>query len=202
MESTDIQVFYNYWVDGSCYHTSKKHNWIGMGVYSVEVNTIYPVPIHRKLAVSGPRGTHNDAEYLAIMCALTDIYIHEGAVRSGATYAVERRKVVIHSDSQLIIRQINGEYEAKQKSMKLLLEEVGHMVRLLNNMGIDLEFKWNPRDTPNQKIADHLSKVGNRYFSNIQPDDTISHGITDIEDALIPEPYKAIKYGLHWKPNK
>ena len=200
MSNTDIQVWYNYWCDGSCYHTDPENNWMGIGVFCIETNTLFPMPIPRKLAISATRGTHNDAEYLAILCALTDLYIIEGTVRTESTSVLEKRYAIIHSDSQLVIRQIIGEYRAKKKSMKLLLEEVKHMITLLNNMGIDVTFKWNSRDTKNQKIADWLSKVGNRYFKNYESDDTIAHGISDIEFHLLPKSYDTIRNGLRWGP--
>ena len=199
MGNTDIQVFYNYWCDGSCYHTSKTENWMGMGIYSIETNTIFPMPIPRKLAVAGNRGTHNDAEYLAILCALTDLYIIEGAFRTENGAVLEQRYATIHSDSQLVIRQIIGQYQAKKKSMKLFLEEVKYMITLLNNMGITITFKWNPRDTPNQKKADRLSKIANPHFKDYEADDTIAHGIVELESILLPRCFDALRRGLKWK---
>lgn len=202
MPNTDIQIFYNYWCDGSCYHVSKTDNWMGMGVFCLETNTVFPRPVPRKMAISGPRGDHNIAEYLAVLCALTDLYIIEGTIRTTSPHAIENRTATFHSDSQLVIRQINGQYQAKKKSMKLLLGEVQNLVLLLNSMGIDVVFKWNPREAKNQKIADWLSKVGNRYFTDYEPDDTINHGIGYINEWLLPRAYETIRRGLKWPPEE
>ena len=203
MEGTDLQVYYNYWCDGSCYHQAKnpENRTMGMGIYYLETNTVFPMPISRKLAVFGPPGDHNIAEYLAILCALTDLYIIEGAKRSCTPYVLESRHATFHSDSQLIIRQIIGEYQARKKAMLFFKDEVLAMVRLLNNLGTDVIFKWNPRDNKNQKVADWLSKVGNPYFGGIVPDETVAHqvkGPTDIEEMLLPEPFKNIRKKLKW----
>lgn len=202
MENTDIQVFYTYFCDGSCYHTSKTENWMGMGVFCLETNTAFPAPIPRHMAISGPRGDHNVAEYLAILCALTDLYILEGGIRTDSLYQLPRRTATIHSDSQLVVRQIIGQYQAKKKHMQVLLKEVESMIFLLNNMGIDLIFKWNPRESKNQKIADWLSKVGNKYFTDYEPNDTIHHGIGYIGEWLLPRPYETIRRNLKWSPEE
>jgi len=195
--NTDIQTYYDYYCDGSCHHVSKD-NWMGIGVYMFEMNTIMPLPTKRRMAISAPRGDHNIAEYLAILCALTDLYIIEGSKRSSDPYVLEQRTATIHSDSQLIIRQITGEYKAKKQAMQFLLKEVKSMVLVLNNLGIDVEFTWVSREIKNQKVADWLSKVGNKYFKHILPDDTINHGITEIEEMLLPNMYRSIRKKLHW----
>ncbi len=195
MENTDLQVFYNYWSDGSCYHTSSE-NWMGMGVYCIETNTIFPMPVARKLAISGPKGTHNEAEYIAILAALTDLYIIEGAARSA--YVLEDREAIIHSDSQIIIRQITGEYEVKEKHMITIHKEVLYMVNVLNNMGVDIEFKRNPRIAKNRQVANLLSKQGNPYFKKILPEPG-TYQVLDIEEVLLPHVYQSLKKGLKWR---
>jgi len=55
--------------------------------------------------------TNNEAEYLAIIKAL----------EIAKKYA---KKVHIHSDSELVVRQLNGEYKVKKKELKELFEQV------------------------------------------------------------------------------
>ena len=58
------------------------------------------------------RTTNNQAEYRAIIAAL------ENAIRLGVT------KVDIRSDSELAVRQINGQYRVKEVSLKPLHQQV------------------------------------------------------------------------------
>ena len=58
------------------------------------------------------RATNNQAEYRAIIAAL------EEATKLGAN------QVEIHSDSELVVRQINGEYRVKKATLKPLYQQV------------------------------------------------------------------------------
>ena len=58
------------------------------------------------------RTTNNQAEYRAIIAAL------ENAVSLGA------RQVDMRSDSELVVRQINGKYRVKKASLKPLYQKV------------------------------------------------------------------------------
>lgn len=197
MAETDPELYYNVWCDGSCYHTSSE-NWMGMGIYYIETNTQYPTPVVRKMAVAAPKGDHNIAEYLAILCALTDIYILQGARRTDGEYITMNRQIIIHSDSQIVIRQLQGEYAVRKKNMQYMYDQVQDVLLLLDNLEIAVEFKWNPRDTKNQQVADWLSKVGNKYFKDITADDTITHGVTDISEFLLPKSYRTIRRRFKW----
>lgn len=204
MADTEFTTEYKYWCDGSCFHTSKREadRTMGIGVYYRETNELFPTPVHRRLAISAPPGNHNEAEYLAIICALYDLYIMVGTARSGVEpYVIEKTHAVIHSDSQLVIRQITKVYATKKKHLAMLGEQVQILLTMVNNLGVDVEFKWNPRTADNQQIADWLSKVGNPYFINITADDTVNHqveGPTPIEDILFPVVYQTIKKNLRW----
>jgi len=65
-------------------------------------------------AISQPigRATNNQAEYRAIIAAL------EEAIKLGA------KQVNMHSDSELVVRQINGRYRVKAASIKPLYQRV------------------------------------------------------------------------------
>ncbi len=58
------------------------------------------------------RATNNQAEYKAIIAAL------ENAIRLGAN------QVEIRSDSELVVRQTNGQYRVKKASLKPLYQQV------------------------------------------------------------------------------
>ena len=68
--------------------------------------------------------TNNQAEYRAIIAAL------EKAVRLGAS------RVELNSDSELVVRQINGEYRVKKASLKSLYKQVKRLQDLLQSFTI------------------------------------------------------------------
>jgi ribonuclease HI len=86
-------------------------------------------------------GTNNMAEYTAIIRAL------EFASKSGES--------VIHlkSDSQLIVRQMNGEYKTKDPKLKKLKREIDSLLG-----GMRVTFEHIPREQNTD--ADKLSKKG------------------------------------------
>src|SRR3989337_2861069 len=57
------------------------------------------------------RATNNEAEYRAIIAAL------EKAIQLGA------KQVEVRSDSELVVRQINGQYRVKNASLKPLYQQ-------------------------------------------------------------------------------
>ena len=71
--------------------------------------------------------TNNVAEYRAVLFGL---YRHPEATE-------------IVSDSQLIVRQLNGEYAIKQKHLQVLAGKVSERVRKL---GHPVGFTWVPRE--------------------------------------------------------
>lgn len=194
---------YSYWCDGSCYHIAEEleNQTMGMGVYSIEPNKSAPQAVERRLAISGPVGSHNEAEYIAIMCALYDLYIMEGAKYSGGSYIVRERTAKIHSDSQLVIRQILRRYQVRNPRMVFLLEQVKVLLDMLRELKVNVSFKWNPRDTPYQQEADRLSKLGNPYFRkktlNRQADHQVE-GPIPLEEMLPSNMYQTIKNEFEW----
>ncbi|HEX74259.1 MAG TPA: ribonuclease HI family protein [Dehalococcoidia bacterium] len=90
------------------------------------------------------QATNNHAEYRAIIAAL------EEATRLGA------RQVAISSDSQLVVRQINGEYRVKKAALKPLYQQVKKLQSLLD----DFTITHIPRQQ-NQE-ADSLAKMALR----------------------------------------
>ena len=70
------------------------------------------------------RTTNNQAEYRAIIAAL------ENAIRLGAN------QVEIRSDSELVVRQINGQYRVKKASLKPLYQKVKQLQSQLEGFTI------------------------------------------------------------------
>ena len=70
------------------------------------------------------RATNNQAEYRAVIAAL------EKAVKLGA------KQVDINSDSELVVRQINGKYRVKNAALKPLYQQVKQLQSLLESFTI------------------------------------------------------------------
>ena len=68
--------------------------------------------------------TNNQAEYKAIIAAL------EKAIKLGATH------VEVNSDSELVVRQINGRYRVKNAALKPLYQQVKQLQGLLEGFTI------------------------------------------------------------------
>lgn len=77
-------------------------------------------------SISQPIGqaTNNQAEYRAIIAAL------EHAIRLGA------KQIEMRSDSELVVRQINGRYRVKNASLKPLYQQVKHLQNQLEGFTI------------------------------------------------------------------
>ena len=69
--------------------------------------------------------TNNQAEYRAIIAAL------EKVVTLGAG------KVILNSDSELVVRQVNGQYRVKNASLKPLHQKVKQLISLLEGFTIN-----------------------------------------------------------------
>jgi len=70
------------------------------------------------------RATNNQAEYRALITAL------EHAISLGA------KQVDMRSDSELVVRQINGRYRVKNTALKLLHQQVKQLLTLLEGFTI------------------------------------------------------------------
>ncbi|MCX7912112.1 MAG: ribonuclease HI family protein [Dehalococcoidales bacterium] len=69
--------------------------------------------------------TNNQAEYQAIITALDE------AIRRGA------RGVVIRSDSELIVNQINGRYKVRNTALRDLYQEVVRLTGVLESFSLE-----------------------------------------------------------------
>lgn len=94
-------------------------------------------------AVGEGRGmTNNVAEYEALMAAarwLVDEEIDE--------------KVLIKGDSELVIKQMTGQYRVSSETSKRYVPEIKDLLK-----GLDVSFSWVPREENEE--ADALSRMG------------------------------------------
>src|SRR5688572_13641803 len=79
-----------------------------------------------------PEATNNVAEYMGVLKAL------EWAHREGLT----AEKIVVRGDSELVIRQIKGEYKVKSPSIVNLFTQVRDLARQFTA----ISFEWVPRE--------------------------------------------------------
>ncbi|MBI3952554.1 MAG: ribonuclease HI family protein [Candidatus Doudnabacteria bacterium] len=83
-------------------------------------------------------GTNNQAEYKALIAGLTE------AANMDAT------EVICFLDSELVTRQLNGQYKIKEPELQKLIAEVFK----LSNKFLKVEYKHVPREK--NKLADKL----------------------------------------------
>jgi ribonuclease HI len=95
-----------------------------------------------------PQATNNVAEYTALLKAL------EWLVQNG--YAAH--KIEVRGDSQLVIKQMNGEFRVKNKRLIPLFQKAV----LLKGKFKDLSISWIPREQ--NREADRLSE---RAYNNV-----------------------------------
>ena len=84
--------------------------------------------------------TNNEAEYEALVVGLD------------LARAVKAENMVVYYDSQVVTRQINGNYECKNERMKKYLEEVKGRIS-----GLQIKFIQIPREE--NECVDHLAKA-------------------------------------------
>ena len=90
---------------------------------------------------------NNEAEYEALVARL-DLVKAAGA-----------KNMIIHCDSQVIMSQINGDYECRNERMKKYLEEVKSRISSL-----EVKFVQIPREE--NECADRLEKAASAEFMN------------------------------------
>jgi ribonuclease HI len=87
-------------------------------------------------------GTNNQAEYKALVAGLSE------ALSRGL------RSLVVRSDSQLLVRQMTGEYKVKHAGLRLLKVEADDLVNQFERV----RFEHVPRER--NERADELAKLG------------------------------------------
>jgi len=87
-------------------------------------------------------GTNNQAEYRALLAGLRE--------------AIERKieTLSVRSDSQLLMRQVTGEYKVKDRKLKSLMIEIQELIRRFGRVSFEhVRREFNER-------ADELAKAG------------------------------------------
>lgn len=87
------------------------------------------------------RATNNVAEYAALIAALQE------AKKLGA------RKIVIRGDSELIVKQMRGEYRVKHPDMKVLYDQAQSLVRQFESVQITHNLRGH------NELADRLANL-------------------------------------------
>ncbi|HWE97768.1 MAG TPA: ribonuclease HI family protein [Tepidisphaeraceae bacterium] len=87
------------------------------------------------------RATNNVAEYRALITAL------EQAKALGA------KKILVRGDSELIIKQMRGEYRVKHPDMKVLYEEAQHLIHQFDEAKIEHNLRHK------NELADKLANL-------------------------------------------
>lgn len=131
----DVQVT----VDGSC--TRRKRMSVGCVIRELHTNKLLEASY---LDLAG-RGTNNIAEYRAIINACTRV----------RAYAPGR--VVVYTDSQLVLRQLQGEYRVND--VKLRNE---HELACAELKKVNALVRWHKRDDGDGPLADALANRSKR----------------------------------------
>lgn len=88
------------------------------------------------------RTTNNVAEYEGLIMGLEEL------VR------LRRKKILVQSDSQLLVRQLNGEYRVKDEKLKTLYQRVMNLLRQFDRYRIVHVYR------EMNKLADRLANRG------------------------------------------
>lgn len=91
----------------------------------------------------GEKLTNNEAEYLALLLGLENL--------QSLTDGGEETEVSVRLDSELVVKQLNGEYKVKEPRLKELVQKVKN----LSNFFPTITFTHIPREE--NKLADKLA---------------------------------------------
>lgn len=112
----------------------------GIGAYLLDENEKSLAEVSAYVGIT----TNNEAEYRALILALSR--------------ALEMKANVVQCflDSELVVRQLNGQYRVKHETMQKFFAEV----RALMSKFESVTFTHVPREHPHQRIADKLANRG------------------------------------------
>jgi len=97
--------------------------------------------------------TNNQAEYNALISALTKIKKTPSLLNSDTSE--NPVAIIIHSDSELVVKQLNGEYKVKEPELKKLNYRVRELIHAISKK---IEFKHIRREQ--NREADRLANAG------------------------------------------
>jgi ribonuclease HI len=127
------------WFDGAC----EPQNPGGHGTYGIVIAAGEDgamLVTDRGYIGHGDGITNNVAEYRALIEALEYVHEHGPSIQ-----------ITVHGDSQLVIRQLTGEYRVKSERLQPLWREARQLAH-----DLDVTFKWVPREQ--NEHADGLSR--------------------------------------------
>ena len=133
----------NIWTDGSI----EGGNPGGHGASGWVIKGFAQTVFGTKDLGKSPTMTNNIAEYSAVVGALE--WVVKSVIFGGGWF----EKVVIHSDSQLVVNQCNDEWNCSAPALSDLRDEVW---RLCDKIPVEVVFRWIPREE-NQE-ADEISR--------------------------------------------
>ena len=87
--------------------------------------------------------TVNEGEYNALLLAINAVWLKLFLCKSST-------QIEFRSDSQLMVRQLNGHYKCKSPKLSLLKKQIWDTARSLIKVGCVVSFVWVPRE---QNIA-------------------------------------------------
>ncbi len=90
------------------------------------------------------KATNNEAEYISLITAITE------ALNNNFKH------IAVYSDSELLVKQVNGSYKVRAHNLKVLHDTVIKFKKKLEGFSIS----WVPRDE--NELADELAKKGSR----------------------------------------
>ncbi|MGD0951776.1 MAG: ribonuclease HI [Methanotrichaceae archaeon] len=133
--------------DGLCY----PKNPCGVAAYGYLIYRDGEI-IHRGFrAVGEGKGmTNNVAEYEGLKAAA--MWLHDNGIEE---------KILIKGDSQLVMKQMKGEWQVNSATSKKYVPEIKQLLQ-----GMDVTFQWVPREKNEE--ADKLSRVAYERFRKLQ----------------------------------
>lgn len=139
-------MFLNIFIDGA---SRKNPGHAGAGIY-IEDDKGEPVAeLKEYLGIK----TNNEAEYRALLIALNHVVSKDGYI-SDVNDGSKINGISVFSDSQLLVRQLNGVYSVKSPNIIPLYKEAQ---RILGGISFNYSFKHIPRDL--NKKADKLANM-------------------------------------------
>ncbi len=142
-ETNSIEVYF----DGLC----QPINPGGIACYAFLVRGVDGRLLHSDFGVVGepmsPLATNNVAEYTALIRALE--WLDENGYTS--------RRIKVKGDSRLVVKQMNGEFKVKSKSIIPLFQKAAQLRKKFK----DISITWVPRELNSE--ADKLSE---RAYNN------------------------------------
>lgn len=135
----------NIWTDGSI----EGGNPGGHGVGGYVIKGLSSAPIEGTVDLGkSPTMTNNIAEYSAVIGAL------EEALNEAYDRDIIPEKLVVHSDSKLVVEQCSDRWQCNNGTLRRLREQIWNLCEMFSLS--EVEFKWIPRAENTE--ADEVSR--------------------------------------------